>query len=260
MNEEQWRDDKERAFAIAFRGYDRKEVDSFLHKVAIDLRRLLDASVAAAGLQKPYLQMGKEIADLLEHAKRKAIETKTQAEDEAETIVREAHAAARDVADDAERLKRRAEKEAAALLQEARREADKLRREAGEVRSIADAESRVTLRDARKAAKQIRDQARKRADELQAAADFDAGRLREAEERLRRLRGVEMKLHQRISALQQKLDVAAIGSSPLGASHEAVAPKNRARAALPEGHRPDGRPEQDVTGLEPRSEEGTPGN
>ncbi len=256
MTENQSKVDKERAaFAVAFRGYDRRQVDSFLQKVAFDLRRLLEASVAAAGLQKPYLQMGKEIADLLEHAKRKAIETRTQAEDEAETIVREAHAAARDMADDAGRLKRRAEKEAAALLEEARREADKLRHEGAQLRSIADAESRVTLQDARKAASHTKDQARKRADQLRAAADFDAGRVREAEERLRRLRGVEMKLHQRIRALQEKLDVAAIDSSQPGESREAVAP-NRARAALPEGRGPDGRADEDSITLEPRSEEG----
>ncbi len=222
MSENQSAEDTGRAaFAISFRGYNRRQVDSFLRKLALDLRRLLEASVAAAGLQKPYVRAGKEIADLLEHARRKALETKALAEEEADTILREAHSAARHAADDAERLKRRSKKEADALLEEARREAARLTREADNARRLAEAESGVALRDARKAAKQMRDEARKRADELQAAADFDAQeRIREAEERLRRLRGAEIRLHERLQVLEQNLQVAASKSNGPGDSRD----------------------------------------
>ena len=130
--------DIERAdFAVALRGYDRDEVDSYLRSLAEEHRRLNDElSSARRGSAKPYHGLGADMGDLLQHAKDAADQLTRAAEEEAARTRAEAEAAAtatRDEADTAAAtIREQAEADAAGTREQAEREADRRVEEASE--------------------------------------------------------------------------------------------------------------------------------
>jgi cell division initiation protein len=83
-------------FAVALRGFDQKEVTSFLQSVAADYKTALDPVSASEGpapqappasAPDPYATIGEEVASVLRSARDVADETRRRAEEEAETLL-----------------------------------------------------------------------------------------------------------------------------------------------------------------------------
>ena len=109
-------------FGNAIRGYDRERVDQFREQVATELERLgrLNAELEARGRGnaeqlKTFLERDKAINEALVSAQQLRSEMKTQAEKEAELILREARAEAARITDGARANVRAIEEEFAAI-------------------------------------------------------------------------------------------------------------------------------------------------
>jgi DivIVA domain-containing protein len=131
------------SFPTTLRGYDRDEVDAFLHKVQAQMK---EAERQRA--ERLYAHMGEEIGDLLQHAKDSADEMKQEAESDAAKMRADATA-------DASRLRDEAGADAHTMRADAEADAKKMRQEAesdaAEIRAAAerDAERRTKIADDR---------------------------------------------------------------------------------------------------------------
>jgi DivIVA domain-containing protein len=195
-------------FSISANGYDKDEVDVFLKSVAEDVRSLirrLDNEELAR--ERPYHALGREVADILEHANNAALRVKKMADTEAANILQEAHRSARRDREEAQQLRRRAESEASIVSDEAHAAAERITEEAAKARRLAEAEAQILQQEVRRSVKKLKDEAREYAAKVRATSEFDANeRTRDSERRLRRLQEAEVILRGRIESLKAKLE------------------------------------------------------
>jgi DivIVA domain-containing protein len=145
MHEELSADNVEaQSFSSARRGYEKAEVDAYLHSLAEEIR-----AYQAASTERLYQNLGEEMGGLLQHAR-----------------------------DSADAMLKEAEEEAAATRHKAERDAHETRAEA-----------------------------QRQADEIRAAADADATeRMKQADDKVRNLEGIETETRNRLAALRQEVE------------------------------------------------------
>lgn len=205
---------EDREFLITLRGYDKDEVQSFLHEVARELRVLQRAASQATAGANPLEAVGREVTSVLQAASASAEVMRREAETETTALrqrVQEEVANLKEsTARAAKQLKEEAERYAVEVRARADNETVKLRREADEyaaaTRSSADTE-----------AKKTRDESDRYAIEVRAAAEREASRLeretleraeqreRAAAHKVERLLEIEKKLRDRLLGLEAML-------------------------------------------------------
>jgi DivIVA domain-containing protein len=206
-------------FPVALRGYEKEDVDAFLERVAEDYESAMTAFASAGD---PYAAVGREVGDVLRSAKHSAQVLRDEAAAESGTLRREA-------AEEAVEVRRRAAEEAAATLEGAREKAMALGREAErlvksakdqarEARKQATEETDEMRRQASEEAAGTLEQATAKAEEVSVEAERRARRIKEnaqrrsdemlkdATERHRYLRTLEVELEERIQAVGKALD------------------------------------------------------
>lgn len=201
-------DDIEKAsFHTVKDGYDKDEVEVFLHAVATDVRALKgEVESARLGSHRPYDALGREMGALMQHAHDAAAHVRKTAENEATTILQKAQHDAAKARQEAEQLKKKYETEKLIARDEALAAVDRLREQAEQQRQMAEAEGNILHQEARRSAKRLQDDAKKKAGEIIATATSEShARAAEAERRLRRLQEFETKLRRRIEFLTAKL-------------------------------------------------------
>ena len=139
---------KSRDFLVALRGYDKDEVETFLHEVADQYAELMaelalarqGATSASPSAADPFADLGDHVASVMRAATEAANQRQSDSEREAaavRTAAREqaehAVAEARLELDAASRLRAEAEREAAHLRATAREEVERIRDEARQV-------------------------------------------------------------------------------------------------------------------------------
>lgn len=114
-------------FGSALRGYDKARVDEFRDQVAAELERLakqcLDLEAKAKGFHeqlRAFRERDKALNDALVSAQQLRADMRTQAEREAELIVREARAEASKIVDEARTSVRRVDAELELLVRQRR--------------------------------------------------------------------------------------------------------------------------------------------
>jgi DivIVA domain-containing protein len=90
-------------FSVVESGYDKDEVEVFLHSVAQDMAALLSHRSA-----RPYEALGREMGALMQHAQDAAARVRKEADTEAATVLQEAHKTAKKAREEAAALKREA--------------------------------------------------------------------------------------------------------------------------------------------------------
>ena len=160
-------------FDVVLRGYDRRQVDEHLDKVALawsdadrqhaddSARRtaleqqlaaqqtaLADAEQRAAGLPEPASRLGERLAAMLELAEQEAAELRDQAHAEAERIVRQAQQQADQTTAERTAALDRREREIAGAAQAAEQTRLEAQRDAEQVRSRAKQEAETLLAQA----------------------------------------------------------------------------------------------------------------
>ena len=101
-------------FATVMRGYDKDEVDTFLHELAAEHERLVaELTDARKTAEKAHRELGEDIGDLLQHAK-----------DISENMVKKAEEEAAVIKEKARRASEQAAARAAERAQEVIKEAD----------------------------------------------------------------------------------------------------------------------------------------
>jgi DivIVA domain-containing protein len=201
-------DDVERTtFHTTRDGYDKDEVEVFLHAVASDMRALKgELESARLGAHHPYEALGREMGALMQHAHDAADHVRKAAETEAATLIQKAQQHAAKARQEAEQLKKRYESETLVARDEAMAAVDRLREQAEQQHRLAEAEASIKQQEARRSAKRVHDEAKKKAQEVLAKVDAEAhARAAESERRLRKLQEVETKLRRRIEFLSTKL-------------------------------------------------------
>jgi DivIVA domain-containing protein len=188
-------------------GYDKVEVEVFLHAVASDMHALKrELESARLSAHRPLEALGREMGALMQHAHDTAERVRKSAETEAATTLQRAHRDATKLRQDAEQLKKRYETETLVARDEAMATVDRLREQAEQQRRLAKAESSIMQQEAWRSAKRIQDEAKRKAQEILVKADSEArARTAESERRLRKLQEVETKLRRRIESLSTKL-------------------------------------------------------
>jgi DivIVA domain-containing protein len=170
-------------FPTTLRGYDRDEVDAFMHKMRETMK---EAERQRA--ERLYAHMGEEIGDLLQHAK-----------------------------DSADHMKQEAESDAAKLRADAEASAGRTRDEASAdahtMRADAEADAKKMREEAKADAADIR----------AAAADDAERRTKEADNRVRALEAEESEARSRIKALRVQLGEVASHLRPLESEGSAEA-------------------------------------
>jgi colicin import membrane protein len=192
-------------FTPAQDGYDRDEVEVFLKSVAAEMRALRREIPKVS--DRPYHDMGREVADLLQHAHDSALHIKKVAEEEAALVLQEAQRASKRARDEAEQATKRAEKEASAVREEAYAAAERYKDQAEKAHRLADAERSIAAQEAHREAKRLRDEAKRKAHELVSRAKAEAAeRTADSERRLRRLQEADVAMRRRAALLQAKLE------------------------------------------------------
>lgn len=188
-------------FSIVENGYDRDEVEVFLHATADDMRGLLRHTS-----QRPYESLGQEMGALLQHAHDAAATVRKAADTEAGRVLQEAHQASKRAETEAAQLKGRAEAEASMIREEALEEAERIKREATKIHHLAEAEASLKRQDLDREARRVKEEIRREAADIRAAAEGDARtRLRESERRLRQLQEAEITMRKRIGQLTDQM-------------------------------------------------------
>jgi DivIVA domain-containing protein len=192
-------------FTRAQDGYDRDEVEVFLKSVAAEMRALRREIPSVS--DRPYYDLGGEVADLLQHAHDSALHIKKKAEEEAALVLQEAQRASKRAREEAEQATKRAEKEATVVREEAYAAAERYKEQAEKAHRLADAERSIAAQEAHREGKRLRDEAKRKAQELVSRAKADAAeRTADSERRLRRLQEADVAMRRRAALLQAKLD------------------------------------------------------
>jgi DivIVA domain-containing protein len=192
-------------FTTSADGYDRDEVEVFLKSVAADVRALLRA--VPRDSEKPYYEVGHELADLIRHAQDAAEHIKKGAEEEAALLLQDAQRTAKRARDEAEQTTKRAEKEASVVREEAFAAAERYREQAEKSRRLAEAERSIAEQERRRETKRLKEESRRQAQEILARAKEEAAeRTSDSERRLRRLQEAEVAMRRRATLMRAKLD------------------------------------------------------
>jgi DivIVA domain-containing protein len=187
-------------FEVTYPGYDQVEVEGYLKRIADDMRALTsELETVRARSERPFLQAGREVGDLLQHAQEVADKLVSDAEADAARIRQGAERAATATRDNAGRDIRRKQKEVEILLSEARAEAARLREQADHHIRLAQAEVTVTRREAHREAKQVRAEAKREAEQIRTQSRRE---LEETAKHIRKLRAAEAELLQRIDVMR----------------------------------------------------------
>jgi cell division initiation protein len=121
-----------REFFTVLRGYDKAEVEEFLHEVASDYAGLLDAYESARSTPADaYESVGPEVSNLLKTARESSEAIVSQAQSKADELLRQAES-------DAKITREKAEATAHDLLVDAERRIALLRQNEGEMRERLD--------------------------------------------------------------------------------------------------------------------------
>jgi len=118
-------------FATVMRGYDKDEVDTFLHELAAEHERLVaELTEARKTAEKAHRELGEDIGDLLQHAKDISESMVKKAEEEAAVIKEKARRASEQAAvragERAQEVIKEAEGEAATRIAAADRKVKEL--------------------------------------------------------------------------------------------------------------------------------------
>jgi DivIVA domain-containing protein len=187
-------------FEVTYPGYDQVEVEGFLKQIADDMRALTaELDRVRARSERPFLQAGREVGDLLQHAQEVADKLVSDAESDAARIRQEAERAGTATREKADRDIRRKQKEVEIRLSEARAEAARLRDQADHHIRLAQAEVTVSRREAHREAKQVRAEAKKEAEQLRTQSRRE---LEETAKHIRKLRRAESELLARIDVMR----------------------------------------------------------
>jgi DivIVA domain-containing protein len=194
-------------FRVTREGYDKDEVEVFLHAVASDMSALkAELESARLGAHRPFEALGREMGALMQHAHDAARNVRVNAENEANGVLQKAQREVKRLKDEAETLKRKYQSEALIERDEANVVAERMKEQAEQHRRLAEAESSIMQQEARRLAKRIQDEAKRKANQIIAAAEGEGvERAKEAERRLRRLQEMDMKLRRRIEILTVRL-------------------------------------------------------
>ena len=189
-------------FPITSPGYDEVEVEGFLKRLADDIRILTaELDVARARAERPFLEAGREVGDLLQRSHDIAEKLVRDSEMNAARILQEAETSADETREGADKDARRNRKEAEVILSEARSEAARLKEQADHHLRLGQAEVTVARREAHRDAKELRAQAKK---EVERAREQARAELEEVAKRIRRLRATEAELQQQIDLTQPR--------------------------------------------------------
>jgi DivIVA domain-containing protein len=192
-------------FTISTEGYDRDEVEVFLKGVAADVRALQRAIPKDS--ERPYYDVGHELADLIRHAQDSAMHIKKAAEEEAALLLQDAQRTSKRARDEAEQTTKRAEKEASVVREEAFAAAERYREQAEQSRRLAEAERSIAEQERKRDLKKLKDESRRQAQEIISRAKTEAAeRTNESERRLRRLQEAEAAMRRKATMMRAKLD------------------------------------------------------
>jgi DivIVA domain-containing protein len=187
-------------FEVTYPGYDQVEVEGFLKQIADDMRALTsEIDALRERSERPFLQAGREVGDLLQHAQDVADKLVSDAESEVARIRQEAERAATATREKADRDIRRKQNEVEIRLSEARAEAARLREQADHHIRLAQAEVTVSRREAHREAKQVRAEAKREVEEMRAQSRRE---LEETAKHIRKLRAAEAELLQTIDVMR----------------------------------------------------------
>lgn len=121
-----------REFFTVLRGYDKAEVEEFLHEVASDYAALLDAYESARNTPvDAYESVGQEVSSLLKTARESSDSLQAQAQSKVDDLLRQAES-------DAKIAREKAEAAAHDLLVDAERRVALLRQNEGELKTRLD--------------------------------------------------------------------------------------------------------------------------
>lgn len=156
-------------FALNVRGYERKEVESFLRRVAADYAAVI---AAASPESTGWESLGREAGTIITSAKESAEKLRSDAEEQAKLVREQA-------SEEVVTLRRQAEQEAAATIGEARKTAatliHKAERDAQEVRESTERRCQHMLTSAFKRYEWLKDQERELAARLEAVNETFQG-------------------------------------------------------------------------------------
>lgn len=191
---------KTHKFPLEVRGYERKEVDSFLERLANEYAHAVQRGGSNT---ERWESLGREIGSILEFAKESAERLREEAEQEARELRQKASDEAvklrEQASDDAGRLRREAAEEAATVRRQASDDAAEVReqaaREAALVQSKAKEQADAVVQDAQRRAEQLRSRVERECEET----------MRRASERQEALKLQERELRARAEAVDQTL-------------------------------------------------------
>jgi DivIVA domain-containing protein len=220
-------------FNMARRGYDRREVDTFLQKLADWLEGGGEEQAQSEMMQRELERIGRRTAKVLTVAGEAADALKADAEVEAREALDEARIAANAARTDADRYAERTRSEAEEYALAERGRVDSY---AAETRAEADAYDQATRTDADAYAGQTREAAEALARDLRADAEQDARKMRdaakaEAERDLREGQKRRQSLETVIGDLEQRRELLLDSLEQLAGSLAGTASKHRADGA-----------------------------
>jgi DivIVA domain-containing protein len=187
-------------FPDAERGYDRAHVDAFVIEIARQLRYLAEEFAHLEERSSaPYMRVGKEMAELLDHARKVSEGITSRAREEATALSEEARELRREAG---ERLVR-AQEEAHALLESARVRARKLTEEAENAKRLAEVHASIVEDDLKREATKLKQKAEGVLAAARDRADLEYAEARKAAEaRVRKLEEIERVMRKRLSVLK----------------------------------------------------------
>jgi DivIVA domain-containing protein len=162
------------SFTLTRRGYDRREVDEFLQKMADWLEAGGDDETQSEALQAELARIGEQTAQVLRAAGEAAAAIKADAVEEARELIDDARIRANAARIEADRHLENSGRELEDYEQRTRGQADAY---AGERRAEADAEAEEVLKRAKAEADKLAGEGRKRREDLEAViSDLSARR------------------------------------------------------------------------------------
>lgn len=189
-------------FPESERGYDAAHVDAFVLEMAKQARRLAAELVALEERSSaPYMRVGKEMAELLDHARRVAEGISTRARAEAGAMTAEAA----ELREQASAILVQAEERARETIERARAEAKRITEEAAAAKRLVEVQASIAQGDLKREAEKLKKKAEGVLAEARGRAEqeFQAARVK-AEQRVRKLDEMEKLLRRRIMVLDAR--------------------------------------------------------
>ena len=234
------------SFPVSVRGYERRSVDAYIHRVNRVIAELEVSRSPQAAVRHAVERVTEQTKGILQQARKSAEQITAAAHEEAEGIMAGAKAEAAELVVNASADADRARAEADEVVAAARAEADDIlgRANAGAEKTVASAkaEAEKTLADAKAEAEKMLDQARGEAAEQRRRSDEEIASVhQDAETRLRGLQAdteavwkERSELLGEIHAMASRLQQAASAAAARFSAEEVAEPEEPTRVLPPE--------------------------